>query len=179
MTKAPVAVFGIGNRSRGDDAAGPLLVEALARWLAREGMGGQVECFEEYQLSPEHALDLVGRRLALFVDARTGLADFLRLESLVPTTASFSASTHSLSPGETLCVYRTITGEEPPPAFLLGVRADSFELGAPPGRATLEAMQEAERLLLRLCRAPEEARWREAVSKPRPPSPSPSATPPS
>ena len=27
---APVVVFGIGNRSRGDDAAGPLVVERFA-----------------------------------------------------------------------------------------------------------------------------------------------------
>ena len=73
-------VFGIGNRSRGDDAAGPLLVEGLAGWLEREGLGAQVDCLEEYQLQPEHALDLLGRRLALFVDARSGLVPAVRLD---------------------------------------------------------------------------------------------------
>ena len=175
--KPPVAVFGIGNRSRGDDAAGPLLVDYLARWLGREKRQGEVECFEEYQLAPEHALDLVGRRLALFVDARLGLEDALSLERLEPAPAVFTASTHALSPGETLSVYRTVTGEAPPPAFVLGVRAESFELGEPPGAITRAAIQEAERLLVRLCRAPEEARWRDALT--RRPSPSPCARPPS
>jgi len=175
--KPPVAVFGIGNRSRGDDAAGPLLVDYLVRWLGEEKRRGEVECFEEYQLSPEHALDLVGRRLALFVDARLGLEGALCLERLEPAAAVFTASTHALSPGETLAVYRSVTGEEPPPAFVLGVRAESFELGEPPGDRTRAALQEAERLLVRLCRAPEEARWRDAVI--RCPSPSPCAKPPS
>ena len=161
---APVAVFGIGNRSRGDDAAGPLLVEGLSRWLERSGLGTQVECFEEYQLQPEHALDLVGRRLALFVDARTGLAPAVRFEAVAAADAAFSVSTHALSPGETLAVYRQVTGEEPPPAFVLGVRAASFELGAAPGQGTREAMGLAQQLLERLCRAPEEARWREAAA---------------
>jgi hydrogenase maturation protease len=175
--KPPVAVFGIGNRSRGDDAAGPLLVDYLVRWLGQERRGGEVECFEEYQLAPEHALDLVGRRLALFVDARVGLEGAVSLERLEPSAAVFTASTHALSPGETLSVYRTVTGEEPPPAFVLGVRAESFGLGEPPGARTQAAMLEAQRVLVRLCRAPEEARWREAET--RRPSPSPCARPPS
>jgi hydrogenase maturation protease len=176
--KAPVAIFGIGNRSRGDDAAGPLLVEGLSRWLEEEGLGTQFECFEEYQLQPENALDLVGRRLALFVDARVGLAEPVRLECLVPAAGTFAAGTHELSPGETLAVYRAVTGEDPPPAFALGVRADSFELGDAPGESTRAAMREAKRLLAGLCLAPEAARWREAASAPTP-SPSPCAPSPS
>jgi hydrogenase maturation protease len=175
---APVAIFGIGNRSRGDDAAGPLLVEALSRWLDRAGLATQFECFEEYQLQPEHALDLVGRRLALFVDARAGLAEPVRLECLAPAGAAFATSTHELSPGETLAVYRAITGEDPPPAFVLGVRADSFELGDAPGEATRAAMREAQRLLVELCLVPEAARWRQATDAPNP-SPSPCARSPS
>jgi hydrogenase maturation protease len=174
---APVAIFGIGNRSRGDDAAGPLLVEALSRWLERAGLATQFDCFEEYQLQPEHALDLAGRRLVLFVDARVGLAKPVRLECLAPAGTAFTASTHALSPGETLAVCRAITGEDPPPAFLLGVRADSFELGEAPGEATRAAMREAQRLLAELCLAPEAARWREATGAT--PSPSPSARLPS
>lgn len=176
--RAPVAVFGIGNRSRGDDAAGPLLVEALARWLERAGLAGEVACFEEYQLQPEHALDLAGRRLALFIDAHAGLAEGVRLEAVAPAGAVFSASTHSLSPRETLAVYRLVTGEEPPPAFALGVRAASFELGAGPGMGTRLAMREAEALLERLLRAPEAARWRQIASRPNA-SPAPSGRSPS
>jgi len=176
--RAPVAIFGIGNRSRGDDAAGPLLVEGLSRWLEEAGLETQFECFEEYQLQPEHALDLVGRRLALFVDARAGLPEPVRLECLVPAGVAFAASTHELSPGETLAVYRAITGEDPPPAFVLGVRADSFELGDEPGEATRAAMREAQRLLVGLCLAPDAARWRKAMNAPTP-SLSPCAASPS
>ncbi len=175
---APVAVFGIGNRSRGDDAAGPLLVEELARWLERAGLAGGVECFEEYQLQPEHALDLVGRRLALFVDAHAGIDEAVRLEVVAPAAGVRAASTHSLSPGEALAVYRQVTGEEPPPAFALGVRAASFGLGEAPGKGTRLAMQEAEALLERLLRAPDTARWLRLASRTTS-SPSPSGRSPS
>ncbi len=175
---APVAIFGIGNRSRGDDAAGPLLVEGLSRWLEEAGLGTQFECFEEYQLQPENALDLVGRRLALFVDARVGQPEPVRLECLAPAGATFASCTHELSPGETLAVYRAITGEDPPPSFVLGVRADSFELGDAPGEATRAAMREAERILVGLCLAPEAVRWQEAT-RATTPSPSPCAPLPS
>ncbi len=176
--RAPVAVFGIGNCSRCDDAAGPLLVESLSRWLERAGLAGEVECFEEYQLQPEHALDLVGRRLALFVDAHSGIAEAVRLEAVVPAAGVTSASTHSLSPHEALAVYRQVTGEEPPPAFALGVRAASFGLGEEPGKGTRLAMREAEALLERLLRAPEAARWRRLASRPTA-SPAPSDRSPS
>ena len=70
--KAPTLVFGWGNRSRGDDALGPLFVERL---LATRPAG--VEGLEDYQLQVEHALDLVGRRRVLFVDAsRVALPPF-------------------------------------------------------------------------------------------------------
>ena len=64
-----VVVFAIGNRSRGDDAIGPLLLERLAPWLEAESQAGGFELIDDYQLQIEHALDLVGRSRVLFVDA--------------------------------------------------------------------------------------------------------------
>ena len=61
---AKVVVFGWGNTSRGDDAIGPLLLADLA--AAR--LPG-VETIEDFQLQIEHALDMVGADLLLFLDA--------------------------------------------------------------------------------------------------------------
>ena len=64
MTR-PLLVFGWGNRSRGDDALGPLCVERLRNALApRE----DIEFLDDYQLMVEHVLDLGGRARALFID---------------------------------------------------------------------------------------------------------------
>jgi hydrogenase maturation protease len=59
-----LVVFGWGNDARGDDGLGPLLLERVARagWP-------EVEAIEDLQLQIEHALDLDGADLALFLDA--------------------------------------------------------------------------------------------------------------
>ena len=69
---AAVVVFAVGNPSRGDDAIGPLLCGRLAKWLENEGLADGFELIEDFQLQIEHALDLQGRELALFIDAGTG-----------------------------------------------------------------------------------------------------------
>ena len=62
-----VVVFAVGNPSRGDDALGPLLMD----WLAEQARPG-VQLVSDFQLQIEHALDLEGHSLALFIDAGTG-----------------------------------------------------------------------------------------------------------
>jgi hypothetical protein len=69
VSVAPVVVFACGNPSRGDDALGPLLLDQLQIWLDEEGLADGFELISDFQWQVEHALDLVGRRLALFVDA--------------------------------------------------------------------------------------------------------------
>lgn len=64
---APLLVLAVGNPSRGDDALGPMLLEAL-RAEGVEG-NGQVELLGDFQLQIEHVIDLRGRRAVLFVDA--------------------------------------------------------------------------------------------------------------
>ena len=131
---APVAVFGIGNRSRGDDAVGPLLLDRLRDWLESRGLARGFELFEEYQLQVENALDLEGRELALFVDARLDAGRPVTLEPVADLAQAAAGSSHALLPGAVLGVYRRVTGRTPPPAFALGVRAERFELGEGPVR---------------------------------------------
>lgn len=152
MTRRLV-VFGIGNPSRGDDALGPLLLQRLEQ--AR--LPGVVTV-EDFQLQIEHAIDLQGRDLALFIDAGEGTpAPF----SFAPVTALFNPahSTHSLAPGAVLAVYGQALEQAPPPAYVLCVRGQRFELGeglSPAGRQHLEAAWD---FLRQLCTEPDPERW--------------------
>ena len=134
---APVLVLAIGNPSRGDDALGPLAAQELAA-LALPG----VEVLTDFQLQVEHALDLLGRRRVVFVDAAAAGDSPFELRPLLPS-ADASHSSHSLSPAAVLDAYRRLTGTEPPPSRLLAIRGHDFELGAPPSGAASANLQAA------------------------------------
>jgi hydrogenase maturation protease len=136
---ASLLVFAWGNRSRGDDALGPLCVERLRAALAPSA---DVEWLEDYQLQIEHALDLAGRQRVLFVDASLScLAPFEVTTPLPQRDASFT--THALSPPALLQVYLDLRGEAPPPCTLLAIRGERFELGEPPGASAMAHLEAA------------------------------------
>ena len=118
-----LVVFGWGNVSRGDDGIGPLL-------LARIEEAGWTDAvlIEDFQLQLEHALDLRGADLALFLDAGTGTPAPFSFAEIFPRDGMTHTS-HALPPESVLAVFRQVTGEAPPPAFLLCVRGERFELG--------------------------------------------------
>jgi len=99
------------------------------------------ECLTDFQLQVEHALDLRGRELVLFVDAHISCRPpfgFCRLQA----ARDRSYTTHAMTPAAVLQVFRDIEGKEPPPSFLLSVRGERFELGedlSAAARANLEA----------------------------------------
>jgi hydrogenase maturation protease len=126
---APVLVLGVGNPSRGDDALGPRFVEALARALADEIAAGALELATDFQLQPEHALDLVGRTQVVFVDASVDAPPPFRYGAVTATSAG-AAMSHALAPGAVLETYHRVYGA-PPPAAVLAIRGERFELGAP------------------------------------------------
>jgi hydrogenase maturation protease len=139
--KAPVVVFAVGNPSRGDDAIGPELLGQLAAWLDTEGLTERVELIEDFQLNIEHALDLEGRELALFIDAGENTPAPYVFERIFPSVIP-SHSTHALPPQAVLQVYLQTESKEPPPSFLLCVRGESYALGedlTPAASAHLEA----------------------------------------
>lgn len=122
---APLLVFGWGNPSRGDDALGPALVEAV------EAMNlPGVECLTDFQLQMDNCLDLKGRERVLFVDAsRIAEAPF-SVESIVARKdASFSS--HAMTAQSVLQVFQDIEGCPPPPSQLLGIRGEIWGLGDP------------------------------------------------
>lgn len=116
-------VFAVGNRSRGDDALGPLLAERLENL---EAPGVSVVC--DYQLQVEHALEMAGAERVLFVDAALGLAADTELRALAPEPGRATFS-HALAPAALLAVYRQIHDCPPPPAWVLAAAGESFALG--------------------------------------------------
>ena len=137
---AHIVLFGYGNESRGDDALGPLLLERAEVWLAGQPQL-HVRIIADFQLQIEHALDLRGAELALFVDADASCAAPCALRRALPRQdATFS--THALSPEAVLYVCRDVAGGAPPPSWVLHVRGERFELGEPltaPAAVNLEA----------------------------------------
>lgn len=120
---APRLVVAIGNPSRGDDALGPLIAERLCA-LDLPG----VEVLTDYQLQIEYALDLRGRDEVIFIDAAvSGEAPFT-FDAIAPG-GDASVTTHALSPQALLAGYAKLTGEAPPPSYVLAVRGQAFELG--------------------------------------------------
>lgn len=157
-----VVVFAVGNRSRGDDAIGPLLLERLASWLTAGARAGEFELIDDYQLQIEHALDLQGRRLALFIDAGCDTqAPFLFYPI---ASARAASSTHRLAPQGVLDIYRQIENAAAPPAFVLCVRGERFELGEGLSAGARVHAEAAWQQLTLLCRHPDAALWRELVN---------------
>ena len=91
---------------------------------------GALELLTDFQLQPEHALDLEGRRRVLFIDASVSCDPPYAFSRLAPQ-AEVGYTTHAMNPAALLAVFRQITGRAPPPAWLLTLRGLSFELGAP------------------------------------------------
>jgi hydrogenase maturation protease len=153
---APELVFGYGNPSRGDDALGPMFVERLSN----RGNRGQttvlrcretvvcplfpadIELLTDFQLQPEHALDLRGRERVLFVDASSTCAEPYELLPLAPVPEA-SVFTHALAPGALLAVFERIEGAAPPPSWMLGIRGYAFELGEPLSARAAENLEAA------------------------------------
>lgn len=126
MNPARNLIIGIGNPSRGDDALGPLLIERLEA-LQLSGTLPDVELLTDFQLQVEFALDLQGRQQIIFIDASLNAAPPFQF-SPVTAVEDNSYSSHALSPGAVLHAYRKLFGE-PPPAFVLAIRGEAFELG--------------------------------------------------
>ena len=124
---APLLVFAWGNRSRGDDALGPLLLDRLRALLP---VDSGVDCLEDYQLQIEHALDLPGRSRVLFVDASLTCRAPFEVISLAPARDA-SMGTHTLSAQALLQVFCDLHGQAPPASTLLAIRGEAFELGTP------------------------------------------------
>ncbi len=145
-TPKPLLVLGWGNRSRGDDALAPLLLDALASAMS-PAQAARVELLEAHQLSPELALDLAGRERVLLVDADPAAAAPFAVHRLAPAHDASLAS-HTLSPQALLAVHATLHGRLAPTTLLLGLAAQQFGLGEPLSATAADALPAALRWAL-------------------------------
>ena len=77
----------------------------------------------------------------MFIDAGKDTPAPFSFREIFPQDG-ITHTTHALPPDSVLAVFRKVTGKTPPPAFLLCVRGESFELGeglSSDGAARLEA----------------------------------------
>ncbi len=125
----PLLVLAWGNRSRGDDALGPLFIDALRAALSA-AQALRVDLLEVHQLQPELALDLMGRERVLLADADPEAPAPYRLLSVQPSRDA-SLGSHALSPAALLAVYGELHGAAGPPVTLLGLHGRRFGLGLP------------------------------------------------
>ena len=122
----PPLILGYGNSLRGDDAIGPRLAAMLG------GVAVQ-------QLVPELAERLAAEDRVVFIDARTDLPP--GQVRMMPVDGE-SASTHWCSPGCLLRLALQVYGRAPE-ALLVGIGAQSFDLGAPLSAAARQGMKKA------------------------------------
>lgn len=148
-----VVVIAVGNDARGDDALGPMLLTRVTE----AGFTG-VKTQLEFQLQVEHALDLAGADLVLFIDAAHGLRHPCELQELEPARAT-PAFSHALAPEAVLAVLEQLEGHAPP-SFQLSVRGERFGLGEALSPLAKEAFDHAWELLATLLSAPGLLAWR-------------------
>jgi hydrogenase maturation protease len=163
---APILIFAIGNESRGDDAIAPLLLRRLAEWLETKDIAGRFELLEDFQLQVEHATDMVGRELVLFIDAGMDTPapyTFFRTQS----NDSRTLFSHAITPEAVLSTYQQVYQHPPPPAFVLCIRGDQFELGEPPSPEAGQRMELAMGFLQELAQEAEEFSWEDRSTPPR------------
>lgn len=168
MSRAPVLVLGYGNPGRGDDALGPMLIAELERRRPQHPEWPALDLVLEMQLQVENSLDLQGRELVLMADAAVGLVAGCGLWPVEPKRDP-SYTTHELSPSALLQAYVDSLREPPPPCFVLGMRSQRFDLGAPLSLPALGGLAAGVDLVERLLATPTAAAWRALCSASEPP----------
>jgi len=135
-----ILVIGIGNPGRTDDGLGPALAEAVESW----NLSG-VKTSINYQLNIEDAADIAESDLVLFIDASVdAAAPFEFYQASAAARTSFT--THAMEPESVLALCRQVYHKQPP-AFILGVRGESFELAEGISSRAAEYYRKAERFL--------------------------------
>ncbi len=135
-----ILVIGIGNPGRTDDGLGPALAEAVETWNLPE-----VKTSINYQLNIEHAADIAESDLVIFIDASVQANTPFEFYQARPA-ARDSFTTHAMEPESVLALCRQVYHKEPP-AFILGVRGECFELAEGISKSGTKHYDQAERFL--------------------------------
>lgn len=112
-------ILGYGNPGRLDDGLGP----ALADEVGALNLSG-VTVLSDYQLSAEHAAELLNHDRVVFVDAAVEIEEPFILHQLLPR-AAVSFTTHSMRPEVVLSLAIETLGWHGE-GYLLGIRGHEF-----------------------------------------------------
>ncbi len=154
---ARLSVIGWGNPSRRDDALGLAAIDWLADALV-DAPARAITLQKADQLSIEHVLDLAAAQLVLFIDADQSCRPPCRLQVVVPSERC-GYTTHSMSPNDVLRAFQIAYHRQPPPAFLLSIRGEDFDLGEGLSQPAARDLSAATALLARLVDAPDVTVW--------------------
>lgn len=165
MAISGLLILAVGNPSRGDDALGPLFLEQLATQQPQGSDWDSIELLTDFQLQIEHAVDLENRELVLFVDASVSCPPPFAFTQLQPVRDS-SYTSHALTPAAVLHVYQQVNLSPPPPAFLLAIRGEHFELGESLSKVATENLQAALRFMDQLLGQKDAISWVKISSPP-------------
>jgi hydrogenase maturation protease len=155
---APILIFAIGNESRGDDALAPLLLRRLESCLKTKTHPDRFELIEEFQLQIEHAMDMAGREIILFIDAGINTPAPYTFLPVEPGNGHPLFS-HALAPDAVLATYTQIYQRPPPPAFVMCIRGEQFDLGSALSPGAAARMELAEIFLQEILSKPEQVEW--------------------
>lgn len=137
-----ILLQGVGNPSRGDDALGPLFIEAFTT------EAGRVDKEWVYQLQVEQAEQWSHYDTVIIVDAHVRIDQPIEWRELEPAAEeAVGFSSHQIAPDAVLTLNRTYFAPHRPRAFLLGLQAESFELGGELSACARRALEEGLKFL--------------------------------
>ncbi|MCL2591425.1 MAG: homospermidine synthase [Betaproteobacteria bacterium] len=122
---AEVLLTAWGNTSRGDDALGTSLLQHLNTWALSSGMAERFEWVEDFQLQIDHALNLEGKTLALYIDAGQNTPAPFSFSPISPFKQPWH-TTHAMPPESVLAVFEHTFQKPPCPCFVLCVKGEDF-----------------------------------------------------
>jgi hydrogenase maturation protease len=140
--RPPVLVIGFGNPGRGDDGAGPELIDHLGQFIDGTPWADQVETMVCFQLMIEHAESLNHRSMVVFVDASEVAEPPCHVSRVVPQRDR-SYTSHELSPAALLDIQQRAFCESPEDAWLLEIPGRVFGLGQPMSDMTRDCLAAA------------------------------------
>lgn len=162
MAPRPVLIFAYGNRSRGDDALAPLLVEQLQQQGIITACGHPLTWLTDYQMQIEHALDLQPCERVLLVDADVALDDAFRFYPVQPRQDT-DYTTHGMTPATLLYTYGQVFNQPPPATAMLAIRGVRFELGEGLSALAQGHLQQALDFMLPVISASDFSLWDQAL----------------
>jgi hydrogenase maturation protease len=141
MKKGRVAVIGVGNLDRGDDAAG----RQVARRL-REAGGGEAEIVDLDGEATSILTALEKAEVAFLIDACIwrGPAGTIHRYDLIdglPAAAHFGLSSHGFGLAEAIELAKTV-GQLPTHSVVYAIEGECFDIGAPLSDAVAHAVEE-------------------------------------